>query len=80
MQTATAPVPVPQSGLDSRLALLEQKLALLIAHTRSLRRANASLGQELAATQIRNNELTERLHEAGLRLDALLARLPEAAE
>ena len=39
-----------------------------------------SMRSELALEQARNRTLAERLRAAGTRLDALLMRLPEAAE
>jgi septal ring factor EnvC (AmiA/AmiB activator) len=65
------------AGLEHELALLEQRQASLIAHTRALRAANQSLRAELAEAQSRNRKLAERTAEAARRLDALLARLPE---
>jgi len=62
--------------MDNDLALLEQKLATLIAHTRALRAANESLRRDLAAAQERNREMTIRAQQAGARLDALIARMP----
>ena len=62
--------------MDTDLALLEQKLATLIAHTRALRAANESLRRELAAAVERNREMTIRVQQAGARLDALIARMP----
>lgn len=66
--------------LDDRLALLERKQSQLVAHVRALRAANETLRGELALEQARNRALAERLRAAGMRLDALLMRLPEAAE
>jgi chromosome segregation ATPase len=62
--------------IDQDLALLEQKLASLIAHTRALRAANESLRRELASARAANVELKARIDQAGTRLDALLARMP----
>jgi chromosome segregation ATPase len=62
--------------MDNDLALLEQKLATLIAHTRALRAANESLRHDLAAAQERNREMTNRAQQASARLDALIARMP----
>ena len=62
--------------MDNDLALLEQKLATLIAHTRALRAANESLRRDLAGAQERNREMTIRVQQAGARLDALIARMP----
>jgi len=64
--------------LDTDLAALERKLASLIAHTRALRAANDALRRDLVAAQQRNRALGERVLEAGQRVDALLARLPES--
>ena len=73
-------VVVAGEGLDDRLALLERKQSLLVAHVRALRAANETLRSELALEQARNRTLAVRLRAAGTRLDALLMRLPEAAE
>ena len=62
--------------MDNDLSLLEQKLATLIAHTRALRAANASLRQDLAAAVERNREMNIKMQQAGTRLDALIARMP----
>lgn len=62
--------------MDNDLALLEQKLATLIAHTRALRAANESLRRDLAAAVERNREMTIKVQQAGARLDALIARMP----
>jgi len=70
----------PGAAIESELATLEQKLGLLIAHTKALRAANETLRRDLAAAAARNQTLSERVAEAKRRLDALLARLPEAAE
>lgn len=66
------------AGFEQDLAMLEQRQASLIAHTRALRAANQSLRAELAEAQNRNRTLAERVAEAARRLDALLARLPES--
>ncbi len=62
--------------MDNDLNQLEQKLATLIAHTRSLRAANETLRRDLAAAHERNREMTIRVQQAGARLDALIARMP----
>jgi chromosome segregation ATPase len=63
-------------AMESDLAILEQKLATLIAHTRALRAANESLRRDLAAAQERNREMNVKVQQAGARLDALIARMP----
>jgi chromosome segregation ATPase len=62
--------------MESELALLEQRLASLIAHAKALRAANEELRRELASAQARNREMRERMQSAGSRLDAVLARMP----
>ena len=62
--------------MEQDLALLEQKLATLIAHTRALRAPNESLRRELAVAVERNREMNIKVQQAGARLDALIARLP----
>ena len=70
----------PGAAIEPELATLEQKLGLLIAHTKALRATNETLRRDLAASATRNQALSERVAEAKRRLDALLARLPEPAE
>ena len=62
--------------MDNDLSALEQRLATLLAHTRALRSANEALRNELAEAQQRNRELAQRVAQASVRLDALLARIP----
>ena len=64
-------------SMDADLALLEQKLATLIAHTRALRAANESLRRDLAVAVERTREMNIKAQQAGARLDALIARMPE---
>ena len=68
------------SAIDRDLVSLERKLAMLVTHTRALRAANETLRRDLAAAYDRNRALAERVAAATDRVDALLARLPEAAE
>jgi len=62
--------------MDNDLAALEQRLSILLAHTRSLRDANETLRSEVAQLQTRNRDLALRVQQATARLDALLARIP----
>jgi len=62
--------------MDKDLALLERKLTTLLAHTRALRAANEALRRDLAAAHERNRDLADRVKQAGVRLDALIARMP----
>ena len=63
--------------MDADLAVLEQKIALLIAHARELRAANETLRRDLAVVQEEKNALAQQMQQASMRLDALLDRLPE---
>ena len=81
MSAPTTPAdPLPGGAIEPELAALEQRLGVLLAHTRALRAANETLRRDLAAAQSRNQALSERVGEAKRRIDALLARLPEPAE
>jgi len=62
--------------MDNDLTSLEQRLSTLLAHTRALRAANETLRSELAQSQHRNREMSLRVQQATMRLDALLARIP----
>jgi cell division protein ZapB len=64
--------------MDADLTVLEQKVALLIAHARELRAANEMLRRDLAIAQEENSALSHRMQQASIRLDALLDRLPES--
>jgi regulator of replication initiation timing len=68
-----------ETTLDRDLAALERKLATLVTHARALRAANETLRRDLASAYEKNRALTERAAAATERVDALLARLPEAA-
>ena len=70
----------PEDTIDSDLAVLEQRLAALLAYAKGLRAANEALRRGLTAAETRNQALSERVAEAKRRLDALVARLPEPAE
>jgi chromosome segregation ATPase len=64
--------------MDADLAALEQRIASLIAHARDLREANEALRRDLIDAREQNRLLSQRMQQAGTRLDALLDRLPEA--
>jgi hypothetical protein len=74
------PAAMMDSAIERDLAVLERKLAMLVTHTRALRAANEALRRDLGAAYDKNRMLAERVAAAGERLDALLARLPEATE
>jgi len=80
MTSPTLPAETPGAAIEPELATLEQKVGVLIAHTKALRAANETLRRDLAAAATRNQTLSQRVSEAKRRLDALIARLPEPAE
>lgn len=63
--------------MENDLQLLEQKLATLLEHTRALRAANESLRRDLATATAHNREMNVKVQQAGARLDALIARIPQ---
>jgi cell division protein FtsB len=81
MSKANAPLAsATNADIEPELAALEQRLVLLVSHVKVLRATNDNLRRDLAAAEAHNQALSERVAEAKRRLDALLARLPEAAE
>ena len=65
--------------MDSELAKLEQKLALLLADYHRVRAENESLKRELGRAQEQHRVLAARMAAATARLDSLLQQLPESA-
>ena len=65
--------------MDSELAKLEQKLAVLLADYHRVRAENESLKRELARAQEQQRALAGRMAAATARLDSLLQQLPESA-
>jgi len=65
--------------MDSELAGLEQKLALLLADYHRVRAENESLKRELAREQEKQRALAARMASATARLDSLLQQLPASA-
>ena len=65
--------------MDSDLAGLEQKLAVLLADYHRTRAENESLKRELVRAQEQHRALAARMAAATARLDSLLQQLPESA-
>lgn len=65
--------------MDSELAGLEEKLALLLADYHRVRAENESLKRELARAQEQQRALAARMAAATARLDSLLQQLPASA-
>jgi hypothetical protein len=77
--TASSPSTASETILND-LGVLEERVGMLIAHVETLAAANESLRRDLAASELRNQALAERVAKAKRRIDALLARLAEPAE
>ena len=81
MNAPTTPAASATGGdIEAEFDALERRLGLLVSQVKVLRATNDNLRRELAAAEAHNQGLSERVAEAKRRLDALLARLPEAAE
>jgi cell division protein ZapB len=65
--------------MDSEIAKLEQKVAVLLADYHRVRAENESLKRELARAQEQQRALAARMAAATARLDSLLQQLPESA-
>ena len=63
--------------MEDELAALEARVEALIAFTRELQDANDILRRELLALQERNRDLNDRVVQATMRLDALIAKVHE---
>ncbi|HUJ01784.1 MAG TPA: hypothetical protein VLY46_16200 [Usitatibacter sp.] len=63
--------------MDSELAGLEEKLALLVQRLNALRAENRELRQQLAVRTDENSRLAEKLAAAKTRIEALLKQIPE---
>ena len=65
--------------MDSEIAKLEQKVAVLLADYHRVRAENESLKRELARAPEQQRALAARMAAATARLDSLLQQLPESA-
>ena len=64
--------------MDLDLNGLEDRVGHLVALCRRLRSENGALRQQLVVANNDNKLLAERIEQAKVRLDALLARMPAA--
>ncbi len=64
----------------SDFELLAQKVAELAELAHALRRENADLRAQVAASGVENGELTQRMRQAHERVAALLDQLPDPQE
>ncbi len=65
------------SGVDSEFNSLEAKVAQFVGLVERLRAENHDLRQQLASARNDAKRLNERIEGARLKLESLLARLPD---
>ena len=63
--------------MDAELGSLEDKIKQFIALCQRLRTDNHQLRQQLASAQNENKQLSEKIGAAKIRLESLLAHIPE---
>jgi cell division protein ZapB len=65
--------------MHSELDSLDQKLAQLVRLTQQLRSENHQLRQELASSLSQNRQNRDKIELASVRLEGILAQLPDNA-
>ena len=63
--------------MDAELKSLEDKINQFVALCQRLRAENHQLRQQLASIQNENKQLSEKIGDARIRLETLLAQIPE---
>ena len=63
--------------VDAELKSLEDKINQFVALCQRLRGENHQLRQQLALAQKENKQLSEKIGDARIRLETLLAQIPE---
>lgn len=66
--------------MEAELTALDDKIGQLVQLTQKLRMDNSQLRQNLASAENENKRLAEKVDTAKVRLEALLAQIPESAE
>ena len=66
--------------MEAELTALDDKISQLVQLTQKLRTDNSQLRQNLASAENENKRLAEKVNTAKVRLEALLAQIPEGAE
>lgn len=66
--------------MEAELHSLEEKINQTVQLCQRLRAENQQLRQQLASSENDNKLLTEKIHGARGRLEALLTKIPENAE
>lgn len=65
--------------MEAELHSLEEKINQTVQLCQRLRAENLQLRQKLASSENDNKQLTEKIHGARDRLEALLTKIPESA-
>jgi cell division protein ZapB len=66
--------------MEAELTALDDKISQLVQLTQKLRTDNSQLRQNLASAQSENKRLAEKVNIAKVRLESLLAQIPDGAE
>ena len=66
--------------MEAELTSLDDKISQLVQLTQKLRKDNSQLRQNLASAQSENKRLAEKVNTAAVRLETLLAQIPDGAE
>ena len=66
--------------MEAELTALDDKISQLVQLTRKLREDNSELRQNLASAQSENKRLSEKVDTAKVRLETLLAQIPDGVE
>jgi cell division protein ZapB len=66
--------------MEAELTALDDKISQLVQLTQKLRKDNSQLRQNLASAQSENKRLAEKVNTAKVRLESLLAQIPDGAE
>ena len=66
--------------MEAELTSLDDKISQLVQLTQKLRKDNSQLRQNLASAQSENKRLAEKVNTAAVRLETLLAQIPDGVE
>ena len=66
--------------MEAELTALDDKISQLVQLTLKLRQDNSQLRQNLVFAQSENKRLADKVNTATLRLESLLAQIPDGAE
>ena len=66
--------------MKAELTSLDDKISQLVQLTQKLRKDNSELRQNLASAQSETKRLAEKVNTATVRLETLLAQIPDGVE